>query len=60
MALALFFCNVEKFNWLLEAEYFSASILTEPVKIGCKELAPYMITAGYKKILNYPMYDEIR
>ena len=60
LALALFFCNVEKFNWLLEAEYFSASILTEPVKIGCKELAPYMITAGYKKILNYPMYDEIR
>lgn len=60
LALSLFFCNVEKFRWLLESECFSVSILTEPIKIGYKVLAPYMITAGYKKILNYPMYDELR
>ena len=60
LALALFFCNVEKFKWLLDSECFSISILTEPIKIGYKVLAPYIITAGYKKIFNYPMYDEIR
>ena len=60
LALSLFFCNVEKFNWLLGADCFSASILTEPTKIGHKELAPYIITAGYKKLFNSPKYDDLR
>ena len=60
LALSLFFCNVEKFNWLLGADCFSASILTEPTKIGYKELAPYIITAGYKKLFNSPKYDDLR
>ena len=60
VALSLFFCNVEKFKWLLESECFSPSVLTDPVKIGCKELAPYIITAGYKKMLNYPAYEDLR
>ena len=60
LALALFFCNVEKFKWLLESECFSISVLTEPVKISYIELAPYIITAGYKKMLNSPAYEGLR
>ena len=60
LTLSLFFCNVEKFNWLIGAECFTPSTLTKPVKIGSKKLAPYIITAGYKKLLNSPLYDDLR
>lgn len=60
LALALFFCNVEKFRWVTRAKCFTPSMLTEPKKIGYKTFAPYIFTALYKKILRYEAESDLR